>query len=213
MKIKKIILCILMITAVSFGVSLTLKAAVGVGAWDALVQLGSETMGLPVGTVGIILNFTCILIQLIILKKEFKIKHALQIIVTIFLGNMINFFYYDVLGNIEISQYYIQLAVLLFGYVLNAFAIATIMLLDVVTFSLEGACNAVANKWGKNFPTLRLGVDALCIVITVGAFLIFKAPLAVREGTIIGMLLFGPTMGMFMKHLKPIYQKLGLIEQ
>lgn len=212
MKIRKIILCFLMITAVAFGVSLTLKAAIGVGAWDALVQLGSETSGLPVGTVGIILNFMCIFIQLIILRKEFKLKHAFQIIVTIFLGYMINFFYYVVLENVEISQYHISLVILLLGYILNAFAIATIMLLDVITFSLEGACNVVANKWGKNFPTLRLSVDVLCIIITVSAFLIFKAPLTVREGTVIGMVLFGPTMGMFMKYLKPIYQKIGLIE-
>lgn len=201
-----------MVVVVSFGASLTLKSAIGVGAWDALAQTGSEVTGIQVGTIGMVLNFICIFIQLIVLKKEFKTKHALQIGLSIVLGYTVNFFYYDVLGNIVISHYYTRILMLIIGYTINAFTVAVLMLLDVVTFALEGACNVVANKRGLNFPILRQKIDIICIVIVILMALVFKFSLLVREGTIIGMILFGPIMGVFLKYLKPIFQKYNLTD-
>ena len=137
MKAKRITLCLLIIIIVSFACALTLKASIGVGAWDALAQTGSSISGIQVGTVGMILNFVCILIQLIILKKNFKAKQALQIVLSFAIGYAVNFFYYDVLGGIDLSNYLLRVVALIIGYVIFAFTVAVIMLLDVVTFCKE----------------------------------------------------------------------------
>ncbi|WP_238902471.1 hypothetical protein [Clostridium sp. YIM B02506] len=212
MKIKRIILCFLMIILVSFGASLTLKAAVGVGAWDALALTGSSITGIQVGTVGMILNFLCIFIELVILRKDFKLKHALQIVLCFIIGYTVNFFFYDVLGGINLSNYFVRVAVLIIGYVINAFTVAVIMLLDVVTFALEGACKAISDKTKILFHNFRQGVDVAFIVITIIMAFVFNVPLSVREGTVIGMIIFGPIMGVFMKLLKPIFQKYDLTD-
>ncbi len=65
--VKRSTLVIFMIILVSFGASLTLKAAVGVGAWDAISQSMSLLTGIKVGTFAMFLNGSCVVGQLIIL--------------------------------------------------------------------------------------------------------------------------------------------------
>ncbi len=212
MKIKRIILCLLMLQVIAFGAALTLKASVGVSAWDALAKVGSSITGIRVGTVGMICNFICIFIQLIILKRDFKIKQALQIVLCFVVGYAVNFFFYDVLGRIDLSNYFLRVTILILGYVLSAFTVAVIMLLNVVTFALEGACKAICDRTGIRFHIFRQGVDIVCIIISVIMSLAFHVPFVIREGTIIGMIIFSPIMGAFMKLLKPIFRKYDLTD-
>ena len=196
---KKIIVYILLICGISFGITLTMKANIGVDAWDALSQSGSAITKIPIGTVGMCLNFICIFIQFIILRNNFKFKHVLQIVLSILLGFSVNFFYYHLLGNLNVNSYIFRILLLITGNIINAFVVAQIMLLDIVTFPLEGACKAFADKVGISFPKLRQVVDIISIIIVVLLSLVFKIDLYVREGTIIGMLIFSPMMGYFMR--------------
>ena len=209
---KRVIALVFFVTMVSFGCALTLKAGIGVGAWDALAQTGSEILLIPVGTVGMIFNFMCILIQVIVLRKDFKIIQLLQIPVSILLGVIINFVLYDIFGNFIVDEYIVQVLLLILGYLICSFAVAAVMVLDVVTFALEGACMAVSKVTNKKFHVLRQLVDIICVVIILIVAFALDLPLAIREGTIIGMLLFGPLMGIFMKLLKPIFKKIHLVE-
>lgn len=56
---------------------------------------------------------------------------------------------------------------------------------------------AVSGVTGKKFHVLRQGVDVVSILLVIIIVIITDVPLAVREGTIIGMFLFGPMMGIF----------------
>lgn len=202
MNIKKIIYFILLIIGISFGITLTMKANIGVDAWDALAQSGSEITSIPVGTVMMLFNFLCVFIQFILLKKEFKIKHTLQIPLSILIGYLVNYFYYDLFGNLIIHGYLIRVLLLIGGYVINSFVVACIMVLDVVTFALEGACKAISDKYNFSFSKFRQFVDILSIVIVIILSFVFKIDLFVREGTVIGMLTFGPMIGFFTKMIE-----------
>jgi len=212
MKIKRLLLCIFMIIATAFGVAITLRIAIGVGAWDALAMGGSLITGIRVGTVGIILNLSCVAVQLAFMRKNFKIKHALQIVLCFTLGYAVNFFFYDVLGSFYISNYFLGIILLILAYTYLAFTVSFIMLLDAVIFPLEGACKVISHKTGIKFHILRQGVDVISVVLAVIMSFAFSVPLAVREGTIIGMLMFGPLIGMFTKLLKPMLQRYDLAD-
>lgn len=88
---KRLLLCIIMILAISLGASLTIKASIGVGAWDALAVTGNNLFDIKVGTLQMILNFVCVAIQLVLLKKDFRIRHVLQVGLSILLGVTVNF--------------------------------------------------------------------------------------------------------------------------
>lgn len=211
-KIKRVILCIFTIIAISFAIAMTLRIAIGVGAWDALIANGSALSGIRVGTMGIIFNVSCVVLQLIILKKDFKFKHVLQVVLSLTLGYAINFFFYDVLSGIDFPNYFIRLILFITCLTFIAFAISVIMLLDIVIFPLEGACKVISGKTGVKFHILRQGVDAVSIVLALSLSFAFALPLTVREGTVIGMVLFGPLLGIFGKRLKPLLQKYNLAD-
>lgn len=202
MNIKKIIYFIILIVGISFGTTLTMKANIGVEAWDALAQSGSAITNIPVGTVLMILNITCVLIQWIILKKDFKFKHMLQIPLSVFIGYLVNYFYYDLFGNLIVNNYFIRVLILILGYLVNAFVVAGIMMLDVVTFALEGACKVISDKYQLSFPKFRQFIDVLSVASVIVLSMMFHIDLYVREGTVIGMLIFGPMIGFFTKILE-----------
>lgn len=204
MNIKKIIYFIILIVGISFGTTLTMKANIGVEAWDALAQSGSAITNIPVGTVLMILNITCVLIQWIILKKDFKFKHMLQIPLSVFIGYLVNYFYYDLFGNLIVNNYFIKVLILISGYLVNAFVVAGIMMLDVVTFALEGACKVISDKYQLSFPKFRQFIDVLSVASVIALSMMFHIELYVREGTVIGMLIFGPMIGFFTKILEKI---------
>ena len=137
----------------------------------------------------------------------------MQVVLIVSLGYAINFVYYDLLPDFSITSYPAKLFFLILGTAINALAVSIVMLVDVVTFALEGASLAIAKSLKMDFPLTRQIIDAVIIMITVTLSLLFSTPLTVREGTVIGMLIFSPLMGFFMKRLKPIFRKYDLTDQ
>ncbi|MDD8048644.1 MAG: hypothetical protein PHH04_03465 [Thomasclavelia sp.] len=211
-KFKQYLLVVLFVIGVGFSCGLTLKAAIGVGAWDALAQTGYEITGIEVGTVGMITNFVCVFIQIIVLKKEFRLVQLFQIPLSFILGIVVNFAVYDVYAMFSINNYFMNVVLLITGYILCSFMVGAVMVLDQVTFALEGACMAVSKKTGIEFHKLRTGVDVVSVILGISLAFIFNVPLAIREGTIIGMIIFGPSMGVFMRYQKKWFKKLNLLD-
>ena len=68
--VKRYILIVIGFMIVGTACAFTLKANIGVGAWDSLAKSTSEITGLEVGTMGMIFNCSCVVGQIIILKKK-----------------------------------------------------------------------------------------------------------------------------------------------
>lgn len=208
---KSIIVAISMVIT-AIGVSLGMKAAVGVGAWDALSQSISTVLNIKVGTFSMILNISCVLIQLILLKKEFKINHVIQIFVSVLIGVVVNFMFYEVLSKFTIDSYFISMLLFTLSILICAVSVSVIMAINFVSFPLESCCMVIAKKTNKNFGFIRQAVDIIAVVIAIGIAVIFNNNITVREGTIIGMILFGPMLNIFMKAMSPGLKKLKLVE-
>nr|WP_263326912.1 hypothetical protein [Neobacillus sp. Marseille-Q6967] len=212
-QLKRIFLLSILVIIVGIGASLTLKVAIGVGAYDALAQSISYLSGIKVGTIGMILNNFCVLGQWLLLRKDFNFRHLLQVPVSILIGVVVNFVFYDVLGSITIDSYIMKLMLLFVALIVLAFALAAVMVLDVVTFPLEGFCIALAKKAKWKFVVVRQSANILSILLVLLLTFGLSLPLTLREGTIIGMLFFAPLMGYFMKRIQPILRKLELINE
>lgn len=201
----------MIITAI--GASLGIKIAIGVGAWDALSQSISMVLGLKVGTFSMILNISCVLVQIFILKDVFRFNHLAQIGVSILLGTVVNFMIYKVLAEIAIDNYFISISLFILSVVMCALGIAMITAINLISFPLESCCMVLAKKINKNFGSIRQGVDIIAIVISLIITFIFKNSMTVREGTIIAMLIFGPMLDLFVKLMSPSLRKLSLIRE
>jgi uncharacterized membrane protein YczE len=210
--ILKFIVVTIGIITTAIGATLGLKAAIGVSAFDALSQSASTVLDVKIGTFTMILNISCVLVQLLLLKKDFKLNHALQVFVSILLGFVVNFMFYDVFSKLTINSYFTSMFLFILSVIICAIGVSMIMALNFVSFPLESCCMVVANKLNKKFGSIRQLVDVICIIIAISIALAFKNRITVREGTIIGMLVYGPMIDLFINLMKPGLRKLNLVD-
>ncbi|MFL2121876.1 YitT family protein [Marinilactibacillus psychrotolerans] len=203
-QVKRFSIMLISMVFVAFAASLTIKAAIGLAAWDAIAQSISHISTIQVGTIGMILNISCVIGQMILLKRAFPPRQLLQIPISILLGTLINYFYYTFFASLNLNNYFFTLVIFLIGTVLASFAVSTVMVLNIITFPLEGFCMALAKKTNYRFAFIRQMVDILAILSTLILTFSLDVPMTAREGTVIGMLIFAPLMGFFIKRLQPI---------
>lgn len=202
-QIKRFSLMMMSMVFVAFAASLTIKAAIGLAAWDAIAQSVSHLSAIKVGTIGMIFNISCVVGQIVLLKRSFPKRQLLQIPVSILLGVLINYFYYTIFAPMTLDNYVITLVIFFIGTVLASFAVSMVMVLNIITFPLEGFCMAIAEKSRHTFAFIRQMVDVLAVLVSLALTFSFSVPLTVREGTVIGMLIFAPLMGFFISKLQP----------
>lgn len=193
-KIKGYVLLFMLVALQGAAIALALKAAIGVAPWDALNQSVSDISGIKVGTVIIILNGSLVLGQLLMIKKEFGIKHILQMAVSLLMGSIINFTL-DNIYTFEITSYLQSAILFLIAIFLMAVIAGAVMALDIITFPVEAFCRELSKKIKPTFVQIRQGLDVFSIIFSLAISFLFKEPLAVREGTVLAMLFFAPVMG------------------
>lgn len=212
---KKTILTFLFISIniviTGIGASLGIKAAVGVGAWDALSQSVSTVIGMKIGTFSMLLNISCVVVQLLMLGKKFKPISILQVFVAILLGNVVNFMLYDVYANLVINSYFLNLAIYVVSVLIIVVGVANIMAMNFISFPLEGACLVVSDRYNLNFGKVRQWVDIISIIIALVVAFVFKDNYTVGVGTVIGMVMFGPLLDRIMNFVRPKLDKMGLV--
>lgn len=202
-KTIKLIITILLCIVNSFTAALSLKANVGVGAFDACFATIANTTGIKVGTMLILLCASCILISIVLLGKKTKITILLQMVLPLIGGYVVNFFFYNVL-KFEISSYPLRLITFIFSNVLSAFAVAGFMHCNILIYPLEGTCDVIAAKTNKSFKFVRQAADIILISASLIISFLFKVPVQVREGTVISALIFGPLIAFFKKYYERV---------
>lgn len=211
-KQKQIVLLCICITLLASVDALGLKAAIGVGPFEAMQQSINYVTGIKIGTISIYFNLVFIGVQFLILKKEFKVKQILQIFTSFLVGIIINFALYEVY-TFQIDSYWVKVVMILFAYIWCPFVFGIIMCLDIVTLPVEGVCMVLSKKFHVEFGKMRFAADAVFLSTSVLISVLAGVDFAAREGTLIGLLMYGPLMGVFMKIQKPILSKLGYIEE
>ncbi|MEG0592692.1 MAG: hypothetical protein RR512_05220 [Coprobacillus sp.] len=208
--IKRYILIVLAFMIVGTGCAFTLKANVGIGAWDALAKTTSDIIHIEVGTMGMAFNCLCVIGQIIILRKNFKLIQLLQIPLSVLFGTVINCGLSDLLV-FPFDSFIGGVALYLVASTVCAFGVSIVMLLDEVTFPLEGFCVAITTIVPMKFHITRQLADVFSVIAIVILTLVFSVPWSIGIGTIIGVLIFGPSLGIFMKLLKPVLKRHNLL--
>ncbi len=208
---KKLIALFLGIIITSFGASITIKVGIGIGAYDAVALSISYITNIKVGTIAIFANILCILGQLLLERKNFKPIQFLQVGLVLLQGTLINFLVYQMLANFEISNYIMKVICLAGGYFVIAFGISIIIQSDIIRNPLEGVCQVIADKINKPMGRLRQSWDIIFIILSVALTLIFKVDFTLREGTIVGMIIFGPALDFFRKPVAKQFKKWKIV--
>lgn len=190
-KISLNILWSLLVTVIaSIGVSFTIKADIGTGSINALSGAVSTATNIKIGTVLMAVNAFCVLIQLVVQKKDFHWRQWLQVLVAIILGEVVNFMVYNVMAGWTVDNYILRIVLLITGVTISCFGIGMVIRLNLIVFPVEAAANAVASVTKFNFRQIRQLIDAIAISLALLITVVFQTPLTVREGTVINFFIF-----------------------
>lgn len=171
------------------GISLTVKANVGVSSFNSLNVSIANLSTLQIGTVTTLLNIS-FLIGCVLLDKERSFpKYLLMLVAVMSFGEVINLVYYHLFSQFTIDSYLLNLILFLLGVVIAGFGTGQVLRLSLLKFPIESFCQLLAEKTSHSFSTYRYSVDIVCVSLSLILSFAFSLPIVVREGTIISLFL------------------------
>ncbi|WP_039042010.1 YitT family protein [Sporosarcina sp. ZBG7A] len=186
---KKVIQSILLYIISAIGISLTLKADVGVSSFNAMNLSISEWTSIKVGSMTFIANLIFLIGYICLCKKKDLRKFALMFISILSFGMVINFFLYTIFGTFHVENYLIRIGLFIFGTILAGGATGIILSLNIIPFPIEILCLRMADLTKHSFSQYRYCVDLFSIILSISLSLLYNLPINIREGTLISFFL------------------------
>lgn len=192
---KKLLKSYLFYIVSAFGISLTIKANVGVSSFNSMNLAFANAFDVKVGTVTIFINSLFLLAYMWFTRFQLKKKYVIQMISVLIFGTVINFFTYVVLGDLVIAYYPLRLLAITAGTSIGGVAVGMIVSYNVITFPVESVCVVVSEKINRSFTFLRYMVDVFSISVSLVVSRSYQLPIYVREGTLISLIIFSFVAG------------------
>ena len=190
-KLKRYLIFLVGLFVNSLGVSLITKANLGTSPISSIPYVLSLNFPFTLGNFTIFFSIFLIVLQLIILRKNFKLEHILQIPVSIIFGYFIDLTMI-LFSWVNPEAYIMKIVYLLIGCLILGVGVYMEVLADVVMLPGESFVRAIVLTWKTNFGTTKICFDVSMSVIAAVLSFIFAGRLdGVREGTVIAALLVG----------------------
>ncbi|WP_349408901.1 membrane protein [Pseudalkalibacillus sp. SCS-8] len=190
---------VLGLSLISFGVSLTIKAGLGTGAWDALNVGLSKTIGLTVGSWVFIVGIVLIVLNAILLKS----RPDFLAVFTIFLaGLFIDGWLLVVLDTFQTNGLWEQIVVFVVGVIVLSFGIAVYLQANFPLIPIDKLMLAIQERLGVSMGTAKTIGELSALV----AAFIFSGPIGL--GTLIVTFTIGPLVQLFAPRVHKFQQKL-----
>lgn len=201
-KLKRYLLFLVGLFVNALGVSLVTKASLGTSPISSIPYVLSLNFPFTLGNFTIVFSIFLIVLQILILRKNFKLENILQIPVSIAFGYFIDLTM-QLLFWVNPQNYPVKLFALLAGCLVLGFGVYLEVVADVVMLPGESFVRAIVQIWNTNFGTTKIVFDTSMAVIAAALSFAFSGKLnGVREGTIIAALLVGFIARLFGKHLE-----------
>ena len=185
------LLLILGLFFLALGVALSTKSGLGVSPSAGVAYVMSMLLPLSMGACTTLLNILYLLIQLAILRREFKPTRLLQLVV-VFLFGYFTDFTLRLVSPLQVSAYPLRLALSVLACAVMGFGVFLEVRSRVIVMASEGALSVIAQKTGKEFGTIKIINDWTLIAVTVILSLAGLHRIeGVREGTLIAALCVG----------------------
>ena len=197
-KLKRYLLFLVGLFINALGVSLVTKASLGTSPISSIPYVLSLNFPFTLGNFTIIFSIFLIFLQILILRKNFRIENILQIPVSVAFGYFIDLTMY-LFFWVNPGNYVVKLIALLTGCIVLGFGVHLEVLADVVMLPGESFVRAIVQTWNTNFGTTKIIFDSSMTAIAGALSFVLNG---VREGTIIAALLVGFIARLFGKHLE-----------
>lgn len=199
--VMRILFYILGVFILSLGVVFSVNSKLGVSAVSSPPYVLNLITGISMGTTTTLVYIILILLQIIVLRREFKWINLTQLLVSAMFGYFIDFFLF-ILGDFMIPTYAGQLTMLGISIFLISIGVAIYVNAGVMNMPMEGLVAAVNQKILRklSFGEVKMILDTSMVVFAVTISLLFLGNVqGVREGTVLSAVL----IGLIMKKIEP----------
>ncbi len=184
----------------TLGISMSVKSNLGVSPVSSIPYTITCIFGLEMGKATIVFHVFLVILQILILRKDFKWKNLLQVVVGVVFG------YFTTFSN-RLFTYLpappnmaIRLLMMVGSTILIATGIFFYLPADIIPLAGEGAMKAISDKTGIVFSRVKIGFDVTMVVISLISCLAVLHKLgSVGIGTVIAAILVGVNLGFITK--------------
>ena len=205
--VKRILVLFSGLLITTLGLAVAKRAELGMPPITAVANvLSIKYTFLSMGNWLIIFNYLLVVLQIVLLRRNFKPIALLQLLIMACFGYFADFWLW-LLPGLSKTSYALKIALVLLGTVLTAFGITLSVMAELVLNTGEATTKAIADVLHKEFADVKVGFDVACVVLAVILSLIFfdMKLVGVREGTAIIAVLSGFAVKFFARKLdKPL---------
>lgn len=180
----------------TLGVSMSVKSNLGVSPVSSIPYTITCITGLEMGKATIVFHVFLVTLQILILRKAFRKKNLLQVVVGVIFGYFTTFSNY-LFSFLPTPEVLIVRFLMMFGSaVLIAVGIFFYLPADIIPLAGEGAMQAISDTTKVVFNKVKIGFDISMVVVSLAACLLVLRELgSVGVGTIITSVLVGAVLG------------------
>lgn len=202
--LKRYSLFLLSVWVIGLGISMITQSNLGTTAITSLPYVFSALFPWSFGTFTMLANILWVLLQIIILRKNFERKQYIQFFVGPLLGVSI-----DINGlllqSFQTSPYLARLIFVLIGCAILAFGIFLQLASRTIYNPTEGIVNVLSITFKKPFGNVKLAFDiGLIVASVILSWATMGTIVGIREGTLLSAILIGPLTNYFKNHFGPL---------
>jgi len=198
---RRVALCLLGNFVLAFGVAMAVKADLGITPVNSIAFVLSKVLSVDHGLMTGVIYAGYVLIQLILLRRDFRINNLLQAGAALMFGWFV--FLCNHILAFPVPQFYpVRLLFLLAGVIIIGLGIMLYLRANILPQPAEGLILAIQKKTGWKLHNIKIAFDSSVVVIAAAiSFIAIKKIVGIREGTLISMIGIGKCLGFFTKYL------------
>ena len=192
----------------AIGVVFSVKSALGVSPVTCLANVVHQISAVDMGVCTTLTYCFYILVEVVILRRDFKPAMLLQIVASTIFGTLVSLATKLFTFLPAPEMYIMRLVYLICSIPIVALGVMLYLTPQILPTPGEGLSIAISKKTGKSVANCKMITDCCLVVLSVIVSLIFFGKLVgVREGTVISALTVGFVMKRFMRLFQPALLK------
>lgn len=199
--IKRYIFLLVGLFVNGLGVSFITKAGLGTSPITSIPYTLSLGFTPTVGMFTFVFNIFLIILQLILLRRNFQLQNLLQLPIIALFSFFIDLTM-SLLGFMQPETYAMKVVSLIVGCLILGFGVFMEMVANVAMLPGEATVRAVSDVFSTDFGKTKIAFDSsMTIIAAILSFIMFKHLDGVREGTIVAAILVGFIARLFKKYI------------
>lgn len=194
----------------ALGVAFSINSQLGVSPVSSLPYVLSLATGFNMGLTTILVYILFVLLQMLILRKDFKVIDLTQMLFSVVFGYFIDFTKF-LLGDFTIPTYPGRLLMMAISILLIAVGVTLYVNARIINMPMEALTAAVRKKILPNlmFSDVKSILDTMVVAMSLIFSLIFlRGVFGVREGTVMAAVFVGRTMKLIHPFIVPRLERI-----